>query len=222
VRIRIGLGAAALMMAGMALAQDPAPPSLPLPPAAAGWTLSFSWSPEFCKRNLGSKELQCLQEHYFVLSGLAPRFEGHEPACQEEGLPRELLPRALDVMHNEVRLKKTWRTQGACTGLGAGEYVLQLERAQRRLSMPELFRQTPREGLQLSQDEFRQALARDNPGLQADAVALQCRGGWLESIDVCVDHGFGFQACPAGQRNDCPDPLKLRPIRPVLRSDRGD
>lgn len=217
-KMRIGLAVMALVTAGLAPAQEPAPPSA----VAAGWTISFSWSPEFCKRNLGSKELQCLQEHYFVLSGLAPRFEGLAPACQDDSLPRELLPRALDVMHNEVRLKKAWRTQGACSGLGAAEYVLQLERAQRRVSMPDLFRQTPREGLQLPQDEFRQALLRDNPGLRADAVALQCRGDWLESIDVCVDGGFGFRACPAPQRSDCPDRLRLRPIRPILRSGQGD
>ena len=218
-----GLGAVVLMMAGVASAQEPVPQPLPPPPVAvAGWTFSFSWSPEFCKRNLGIKELQCLQENYFVLSGLEPRFDGEGPACDREALPRELFPRALDVMHNEVRLKKVWRQQGACTGLSAGEYVLQLERAGRRVSMPDRFRSTPREGLQLSQAEFKDALLRENTGLRADAIALQCRGAWLEEVRFCVDADFGFQACPTALTEGCAEPLRLRAIRPVLRSDRGE
>ncbi len=222
-KIRNWVGAAVLMVAGLASAQEPIPqPIAPAPAAVTGWTISFSWSPEFCKRNLGIKEMQCLQENYFVLSGLAPGFAGEGPACDRESLPRELFPRALDVVHNEARLKKIWRQQGGCSGLAAGEYVLQLERAGRRISVPDRFRSTPREGLQLSQAEFKDAFLRDNPGLRADAITLQCRGAWLESASFCVDAGFGFQACPQALTEGCAEPLRLRAIRPALRSDRGE
>lgn len=237
-RIRLWMAGMAISFAGWAqepLQLPPPPEALPEAPMAApapqsapeqnpasipsGWTLAFSWSPEYCKRNLGIKEPQCQQEHYFVLSGLVPRFEGRAPDCPREALPRELMPRALETMRNESQLKKVWRLQGNCSGLAPAEYVLQLERAARRVSAPERFRRTDRETLKIPKAEFKDALRKDNPGLMPEAIALQCRRGWLETMNVCVDAGFNYRACGPEAVESCPDPVQMRAQRPALRGD---
>lgn len=212
---RLGLWMAAVAMACAAQGQQ-------VPPQPEAWVVSFAWSPEYCKRNLGAKEPQCLTAHYFALSGLFPGHSRPAGDCRGEAFPKALLPRALDALPNEEQLQKVWRREGTCTGLGAEEYLLQLERAGRRLLIPEQFKNPGREGLTMSPAELKASFSADNPGMPAEALSLRCRSKWLEEIRVCLDRDFQFQPCADQVSRECPDTLRLRPLRPGLRVYRQD
>lgn len=190
------------------------------PPAS--WIIVLAWSPEYCKANIGSKEPQCLEEHYFELASLAPHFDPGtpQPECRDTSLPEEALARGLQALPNKAQLKKAWRKDGACSGLVAAEYVLQLERAARRVTIPEAYRQIEEATLKTTVNALKDAFARENPGLVPEALVPRCRGGWLSEIKLCVDGGFDFARCPVDVGEACAENLRMRPLRPALRSAR--
>lgn len=187
-----------------------------LPAAAQGpqeWLLALSWSPEYCNANPGLKERQCQEEAYFELGGLRPRFvAGTEPSCAEGRLDPALMERAESTLANKTQLRKIWRSQGACSGLPPEEYLVQLDRARRRVSVPAEYRQV-RERLTTTVIALKTAFARENEGLTQDAMTLRCRGRHLSELLFCVDADFRFQACDVDIRDVCRDPLQVRPVK---------
>ncbi len=182
-------------------------------PAAAApdaWILSLAWTPEYCDTNLGSKEPQCTEERFFTVNGLEPVFNGAKPGCGDGHLERAEVERWLVVIPNRARSMKVWRSQGACSGLSLPEYFVQLERASRRLVVPQEYERVT-DLLQTSPTDFKQAFIRDNPGLTERSIALRCRGRWLREVEACFDSNFGPKSCEAPE--NCPDPLRLRPLR---------
>lgn len=195
----------------LAIAQAPTP---------TNWVITLAWSPEYCKVNIGSDEPQCQQAHYFELGGLAPHFAPGTPEaeCQDGQLPQEVLARGLQAMPNKAQLRKTWRKDGACSGLAAAEYVMQLERAGRRLTIPEEYRRLDDAPLKTTVGALKLAFVHDNPGLAPEYLMTRCRsGGWLAELKICVDGEFNFAPCPAEVGEICPANLRLRPLRPALR-----
>jgi len=194
----------------------PAPPPGPAPGPARGpdaWVLTLAWSPEYCQLNLGSKEPQCTEERYFELGGLQPRYrQSPDPGCADENLPREALDEALWVLPNKALLRKIWRSQGACSGLGSQEYLLQLDRARRRVAIPEDYAQAA-EKRSTTVTALKEAFMRSNPGLDPDEIVPRCRGSWLREVRLCVDGNFEFQACDVDVADLCRDEIRVRPLK---------
>lgn len=177
------------------------------------WLLGLSWSPEYCKANLGLKERQCQEEAYFELGGLRPRFvAGTEPSCEEGRLDSALMARAESTLANKTQLRKIWRNQGACSGLPPEEYLVQLDRARRRVAVPAEYQQV-REKFSTTVVELKTAFMRENEGLTQDAIALRCRGRHLSELLFCVDADFRFQACDVDISDACRDPVQVRPVK---------
>ncbi|HSW11197.1 MAG TPA: hypothetical protein VLI06_00050 [Solimonas sp.] len=192
-----------------------------LPALAQGpqeWVLSLTWTPEYCKANPGSKEPQCQEERYFDLGGLLPRFvAGTEPECSKDGLDPELLSRAMLTLPNKEQLRRIWRKQGACSGLAAGEYLVQLDRAARRVSVPAIYREVRgKTATATTVTELKEAFIRDNEGLTPDAMVLRCRSRNLHELQFCIDADFAFQRCDVDLADACRDPVQLRPVRAHL------
>lgn len=183
-------------------------------PAADGWILALGWSPEYCDDHRGSKETQCLEEHYFLVSALRPDFHGGEPVrCDVgDGVTKERLNQLLYVIPNRVTLRNTWRDHGACSGLSIDEYFVQVDRAGRRVQIPQAFRDGEHPD-RISASELRQQLMQFNPGLPENAIRLSCGGSWLEQVQLCMDRQFGFRACGVEVEDDCKDTVRLREVR---------
>ncbi len=191
----------------------------PVAAAAApdAWAISMVWSPEFCKAHPESREPQCTENRYFELAGLSP--DGHSgSSCVGGGLPRELVERAMFTVPNQDTVRRIWRDQGACSGLSAQEYLMQLDRARLRLSIPDSYRDIGEKRQKTTLAALKEAFASTNEGLEANQVAARCRGSWLYDVQICVDADFRFRSCGAEIADQCGEDILIRPAR-VSRSD---
>lgn len=185
--------------------------------APDAWVITLLWSPEYCRINIGSDEPQCQQERYFELGGLEPRFVGADvPDCESGRLPPEVLERAMITLPNKALLRRTWRRQGACSGLGLDEYLVQLDRARRRVIVPDEYGAVQKKPLVTSKAALLEAFRQSNPGLEPDHIAPRCKGKWLYELRVCVDGDFRFQRCTVDVADQCPDQVKLRALKAGL------
>lgn len=182
-------------------------------PALAGpdfWTLSLVWSPEYCNSNLSSKEPQCVEERFFTVNGLEPKYLSREPECAKGVLEEEDVVRWFAVIPNRARISRVWRSQGACSGLSQSEYFVQMERASRRLLVPAKFTDVV-DQIDISREDFKQAFIGENPSLTREALALRCHGRWLHEVQACFTPDFRVRNC--GLPENCPEQIRLRPLR---------
>lgn len=180
--------------------------------AADAWTLRLAWSPDYCEANLTSKEPQCTEERYFTVDGLLPHFaDGAKPDCSKDSLSDEEAERWLVTIPNRAQIKKTWKRQGACSGLNSADYYTQLERASRRLVVPGEFSAVT-ETLRISRAALKSAFIDRNPGLKEENLVLDCHGRTLAGVNICFDAEFQYQAC--GIAESCGSgELILKPLR---------
>ena len=179
--------------------------------APQGWTLHLVWSPDYCEDDLTSKEPQCTEERYFTIDGLQPRFDGDKPDCVDERLSDEEAERWMTTIPNRAQIKKTWKRQGACSGLDSAGYYTQLERGSRRVLVPAEFSDVT-EARHTTVQAAKAAFIRDNPGLGVDAIALDCHGRSLAGVSVCFDADFQYQACSIAARCGAGE-LRVKPLR---------
>jgi ribonuclease T2 len=180
--------------------------------APDAWTLHLVWSPDFCEANLTSKEPQCTEERYFTVDGLLPHFsDGAQPECSDASLSDEELERWMVTIPSRAQIKKTWKKQGACSGLDSAGYYTQLERASRRVVVPSEFGAVT-DTLKLSRALVKKAFIDNNPGLTEESLVLDCRGRSLAGVNVCFDADFQYQACAVAERCGSSE-VTLRPLR---------
>lgn len=202
--MRVAAGAAALTALFLSFT---APAS-----GIGGWHMALSWSPEYCKKN-GQAELQCAEEHYFVNHGLAIAWnkdEGPSSDCQDWRMLTTDTDRWLWVIPNREQIRRLWEKQGACSGLDRETYFAQVERAGRRIEIPDEFSGVSRQ-MKLTPGDVRRAFAAANPGMSEGGVVLHCNAEYLREIEICFDADMQFQRCEAA--DDCPQEVRLRPIR---------
>jgi ribonuclease T2 len=177
------------------------------------WVLSLSWSPEFCSLNFGDEE--CRQSLDFVVHGLVPRNElGRSPSnCGDrERVPKELLVRMLPLMASEKLIQHEWNAHGSCSGVDQQTYFELIERARRKLEIPEVY-EAPEKRITSNRDGVLQAFRSTNPDFANEDFALDCRGPWLREVQVCFDRDLNPRACAANVENDCGSKVIVRSRR---------
>lgn len=172
------------------------------------WVISLGWSPQYCRDNPAEfqKEAQCRENHGFELSGLKVVPTTQE--CDAGPMERADVERGLWSVPNRTLLKKILRRDGACSGLGLEEYMVQLDRARRRLNVPEEYQEGV--GSELPAERIVDAFVHANEGMKPEAIALSCKGGWLQEVKICADGKFEFQRCSVEVAGKCPPDIKLR------------
>ena len=207
-RFVVGVLAAGGVLGGTdAIAQEP-----------VGYRMKIVWSPEHCKRT-DQDELQCVEEHYFVNHGLAIVYAGDEKPsgeCKDWRMLTTDTDRWLWVIPNRAQIRRLWQKQGACSGMEREAYFAQVDRAGRRIELPQEFSGVDRP-LKLTTGDLRRAFAAANAELPEDGMVLHCRAGYLSELEICFDADMQFQQCDAV--DDCPRDIRLRPIR-IDRQDR--
>jgi len=174
------------------------------------WVLSLSWSPEFCVSNFGDEE--CRQPRDFVVHGLTPRNEvGRSPSScgDRERISKDLLVRMLPLMASEARIQREWNVHGSCSGADQQTYFELIERARRKLEIPDVY-EAPEKRIVSSHDEVLRTFRSTNPDFANEDFALNCRGSWLQEVQVCFDRDLNPRACAANVENDCGSKLLMR------------
>ncbi len=218
--MRSALVALLLFLSGCARAEDAQPATQPAAPAAQAtaslpfdyWLLSLSWSPQFCRDHVGDS--QCRVPYAFVVHGLWPQNEvGYPKDCgSSDVVGPEWMNRMLPLMPSRKLIQHEWRTHGSCSGLSMDDYFMTVERADRKVAIPQVY-QEPKNYINTTAEEIQRNFIADNPGLTADSIALQCAGRFLKEVRICYDKDFQFRSCGSGVEDRCRDQIVLRPTR---------
>ncbi|MDM7930050.1 MAG: ribonuclease T [Blastomonas fulva] len=169
-----------------------------------GYTLALSWSPEYCKgrEDRPGEALQCSRNHGefgFVLHGLWP--EGKTSAFPQYcartpvQVPASVVRSTLCSMPSRRLIAHQWDKHGSCMARDPQSYFQTATRVYRAIQLPDMERLSRRP---LTHGMLKQEIARRNPGMKPDAIAIKSNGrGWLQEVRICLAPGYRPRACPA-------------------------
>jgi ribonuclease T2 len=207
--LRAVFAAAALLLAGSAIAQGRGEFRGGTPGDFDYYILALSWSPTFCAFEGGRKGgEQCAPGRRlgFVVHGLWPQRErGRIENCGAFERPpsRMALEEAAGVFPSEGLVRHEWRKHGTCTGNSPAEYFRDARRAWEKLRIPDGFGKGGGERL-VSKRDIERAFVEANPGLRGDMIAVTCRRNTLQEVRICFERDLGrFRSCPQ-IRSNCP------------------
>lgn len=176
------------------------------------WVLALSWSPEYCASSEARADSrQCGRPREFAVHGLWPQYErGYPEFCDTQTrVPERTADRLAPLMPDRGLVFHQWKKHGSCSGLGVDAYFAQLERAAAALRVPS--KALARAATQrTSRAELEREFVALNPGLDANAITFECRGGHLHEVRVCLDLDLNPRACGVDVREGCARNLNVR------------
>jgi ribonuclease T2 len=157
------------------------------------YLLNLSWSPEFCSTHPGKPE--CAVSLGFVLHGLWPQNnDGTYPEhCSNAAGPAD--PAAFrDILPDAGLLQHEWSTHGTCSGLAPDTYFANARSAFRAVRIPSTLSGLTQETVSTPEEILTQ-IARANPSIPRESLALSCGNNTLTAVEVCLDHDLHAVAC---------------------------
>lgn len=191
-------GAVARPRADLASASQPAR-VVPI----GGYTLAITWSPQYCRdhaRDPGAR-FQCgsANRFGFTLHGLWPDGIGAEwpQYCRRTTLlPAKLIRGMMCTTPSAQLIQHEWAKHGTCmAGTSPAQYFARSRGLYAQLRFPDMaaLSRGP-----LTAGRFAAAMARANPGVDADMMRVTAtRGGWLDEVWLCLDRRFRHARCAA-------------------------
>lgn len=181
------------------------------------YVLSLSWTPSYCATATRPDPDECGEGHNFTVHGFWPQYEHGEPDfCAGNNAPwvnRSTLEAISDIMPDRGLAIHEWRKHGTCSGLRPDAYFNLVRQAYRRISIP-LSLKAPDEEISLAPNAIESAFITANPGLPPRAIAVECSGGRLVEVRVCMDKNLAFRRCNEIDFGACRAGLiKVPPVR---------
>lgn len=191
---------------------QPARAESDLPAADAGdfdfYVLALSWSPTYClDEGEQADPLQCASKrpYDFIVHGLWPQHDhGRLERCEGQAPPlrKDLIEPLLDIMPSRGLIRHQWRAHGQCSGMSAQEYFAALRKARSVVQIPAAFDQPARDRM-TNPRAVERAFIAENPGLEAEGVAVTCSGRRLREVRICLTKSFDFRTCSSVDRRAC-------------------
>ncbi|HEY0291250.1 MAG TPA: ribonuclease T2 [Hansschlegelia sp.] len=171
------------------------------------YVLSLSWSPTYCRsRGERADPTQCSTgAHAFVMHGLWPQYERGFPSdCRTTGRnpTRAQVDSMLEIMPSPGLVRHEWRTHGTCSGLDPASYFALARAANAKVTIPPAF-QTADRDLDTSPADVERAFIAANPRLQPSMIAVQCAGGLVSEVRICMTPDLAFRPCAEIDRRAC-------------------
>lgn len=168
-----------------------------------GYTLSLSWSPEFCRGREASSahQRQCGgRDGRFglIVHGLWPESAGGNwpQWCSASSPSPDTLRPHLCMMPSERMMAHEWAKHGSCMVRRPENYFKVSAILWRSLRLPDLDLLSRRKGLDAG--TLRKSFVAANPGWKPEQVGLSLsRNGWLEEIRLCYGKDFMPARCDA-------------------------
>jgi ribonuclease T2 len=183
------------------------------------YVLTLSWSPSYCEaEGARADRFQCAsgRPYSFVVHGLWPQYErGWPEFCPTTtSRPSEQTVRGmLDIMPSPDLVRHEWQKHGTCAGLSVGGYFKLVRQARERVKVPPAFRHIDRY-VTVAPGAIETAFRTANPGLAADAIAVDCDHQRLREVRICMDKSLQFRSCHAVDRRSCRlEKVVLPPVR---------
>lgn len=181
-----------------------------------GYTLALSWSPEHCKgrEDAADEALQCSRafgEFGFILHGLWPEGKTavYPQYCARAPVqvPLPVVRKTLCAMPSQRLIGYQWDKHGSCMARDPERYFSTAIQLFRAVSLPDMERLSRRA---LTHGMLRREVARLNPGMVPDAVAIRSNArGWLQEVRICMGPTYRPRPCPAHVRQPRGD-IRLR------------
>ncbi len=183
---------------------------------AAGYLLTLSWSPEFCKfhQEDARHASQCggqLGDFGFILHGLWPEARGGDYphwCAPQIPVPRETVRANMCMIPSERLIARQWAKHGSCMTRRPDTYLRISKLMYDAVRYPDMGALSRRP---LTIGAFRTAFAEANPGLDSDMMAVKTNArGWLQEVRLCLDTDFRPARCaPHNRRQRANAPLKI-------------
>jgi ribonuclease T2 len=175
-------------------------------PDAAGfdyYVLSLSWAPTFCATHRDHSD-ECAQPHGFVLHGLWPQYAagGYPQTCSGRLLTPQESQVAATVYPSAQLAAHEWARHGTCSGLSPQDYFKAAASARDGIRIPPELQAGDRTASMRAADIVR-ALRGANPSLPSRAIVVNCGGGALTEVRICVDKELAPRACGPDVRPSC-------------------
>lgn len=182
-----------------------------------GYTLSLSWSPEYCRTRGRSPadRFQCEGaggRFGFILHGLWPEGKGAAwpQYCRPVApVPEPVVRRHLCATPSVRLLQHEYAKHGSCMPLSAERYFAIAGMIHGALRYPDMDALSREQGLTAAR--FARAFAAANPGVDAKMLAVHTnRRGWLEDVRLCLDTRLKPRRCRPDRRaaGDA-DPIRI-------------
>lgn len=178
----------------------------------AGFVLSLSWSPEFCRTRHDdpAHATQCggrVGRFGFILHGLWPEgASGDYPQwCPTPLTPStQTLRRNLCMTPSAALLAHEWAKHGSCMARTPDGYFRSAQALYRSLRFPDMALLSRRPGL--TAGDLRRAMVATTPFLAPAMIRVNANPrGWLEDIHVCYARSFMPATCAdRGVADDAP------------------
>lgn len=197
---------------------DASADAIPAEPAAtptssdSGWVARFSWSPQYCNRNRGSREPQCVPVQGFVLRDLIRVVDGKPLEGCSTGsvtLSPAIVVQMLQFTRNAPETRASWRIYGRCSGLSEVDYAAYTELVDRRIWWPQQYSPNAPD-IETSAADLLANVAGANHQLPVEALSTHCWRSYLESIDVRFDDQFRYVASSAPPDGNCKSAIRVR------------
>ena len=184
----------------------------------ASYTLSVSWSPQYCASRMTSPKdrIQCGGEAAafgFTLHGLWPDGPGKEwpQYCTPARLvPEKVIRDNLCNTPSAQLIQHEWEKHGTCVSRTPASFFAKSATLYRALKFPDM---APLRGKPMTAQAFRQVFADANPGMRPDQMRLYVsKDGWLQEVWMCLDKSLNRATCSAAHQ-DGAAPTSLIKIR---------
>jgi ribonuclease T2 len=180
------------------------------------YVLALSWAPNYCAGhpNDHSNECRIGEQANFVLHGLWPQANaGSSPAGCGPAQPvaKATVRHMLEYYASRGLIQHEWQQHGTCSGISAGEYFSQVEKAFNALKIPDQYR-TLDHGQAFSVHDIEQSFAQAN-NAPADAFRVSCHAGELVNLEACLTKDLHYQACTANVRECRSSQVLMRQVQ---------
>lgn len=183
----------------------------------AGYILSLSWSPEFCRTRKDSPRhaRQCSGRNGsfgLIVHGLWPQGASSWPqwcSARSERPRGAQLARQMCVQPSASLAMRQWAKHGSCMVDRPDLYFRITRILHRSLDWPDLDRLSRQEGL--TAGDIREAWMQANTNWRCEMIAVKLNErGWLEEIRLCYGRDWLPAACKPSKRGASDDaPAKI-------------
>ncbi len=180
------------------------------------YVLSLSWTPSYCATAKRPNPDECGVARSFTVHGLWPQYEHGEPDSCGGASPgwvnRSTLEAIGDLIPDRGLAIHEWRKHGTCSGLRPDAYFALLRQAFNAVRIPTLA--SPNDEISLAPNAIEAAFISANPGLPSRAIAVECEGGQLSEVRICLDKNLAFRRCGEVDASACRSGLiKVLPVK---------